>query len=716
MPTSKSKSASTSKSVAKKVATTSPVLARLHKLCQNLAWSWNPDALALFASIDPPLFTATNQNPLKMLRLLNPERLKLLETDPAFAARLTNVEQQLASYMSTKSWFSSQPVSGKPLVAYFCAEFAVHESLPQYSGGLGVLAGDHVKSASDLGIPLVGVGLLYRCGFYTQQFNPDGTTKVIYPELDFADLPITPTGVTIDVAILGRKVKAQIWKQQVGRVNLYLLDTDLPANKPADRLLTHHLYGGDHHYRIMQEILLGIGGTHALAALGLKPTVYHLNEGHAAFAPLERLSQMVKAGKKLDDAIDLVRRSSVFTTHTPVPAGNDRFDAAMTLKYVGHYAGALGLSKNDFLALGREDVTNKDESFCMTVLALKLAKNCGGVSALHGEVSRDMWKKVFGLPSTKGVPIFHITNGIHAETWLAPEMRPLYAKYLKPTYLGAPDRPTWWKNAGKIPDAELWAVRSLLKKKLVRYARQRMVDQALRRGGSALELEIAQTALDENALTIGFARRFATYKRAPLVFRDAKRLAKILSNPAKPVQLLFAGKAHPKDMGGQEFAATIFKFAQSKEFRGRVVLLEDYDMNVGRYLYGGCDVWLNNPLRPQEASGTSGMKPPLHGGVNLSILDGWWPESYDGKNGWAIGDGTQLADLEKQNALDAGYIYKLLETEIVPVFYDRNPAGLPTKWLTMAKHSMSTVCTTFNTHRMLGEYWSKFYHPAHRGI
>ena len=692
------------------------IMDRLHGLAHNLAWSWNPDALSLFAGIDPLLFAATNQNPLKMLRMLNPERRKLLETDSAFAERLGKVEKQIAEYMGTKTWFAGQNVSGKPLVAYFCAEFAVHESLPQYSGGLGVLAGDHVKSASDLGIPLVGVGLLYRCGFYTQQFNPDGTTRVIYPELDFADLPVSPTGVTVEVKILGKPVKAAVWKQHVGRVTLYLLDTDLPENKPADRALTHHLYGGDHHYRIMQEILLGVGGVHALKALGLKPTVYHLNEGHAAFAPLERLSQMVAAGKKLDDAIEVVRRSSVFTTHTPVPAGNDRFDAAMTLKYVGHYAKALGLSNHDFLALGREDVTNKDESFCMTVLALKLSKNCGGVSALHGEVSRDMWKKVFGLPTTKGVPIFHITNGIHSETWLAPEIRPLYAKYLKPKFVGAPDKPTWWKNAGKIPDAELWAVRKLLKQKLIRYARQRLVEQALRRGGSALEMEIAHSALDENALTIGFARRFATYKRAPLIFRDAKRLAKILSNPAKPVQLLFAGKAHPKDMGGQEFAATIFKFAQSKEFRGRVVLLEDYDMNVGRYLYGGCDVWLNNPLRPQEASGTSGMKPPLHGGVNFSILDGWWPEGYDGKNGWAIGDGTQLADLEKQNAVDAGHIYKTLENEIVPMYFERNAAGLPTKWLAMAKHSMNTTCTVFNTHRMLGEYWSKFYYPAHRGV
>lgn len=686
---------------------------RLHHLARNLWWSWNPGATALFASMDPPLFTATNQNPVKTLRMLSPERRRWISTDAGFAERLAAVEADLAAYFSTRPWFASQKVSGRPLVAYFCAEFAVHESLPQYSGGLGVLAGDHVKAASDLGIPLVGVGLLYRCGFYTQQFAPDGSTVVIYPELDFADLPISPTGVTINVPIRGRKVKAAIWRQDVGRVTLYLLDTDLPENRAQDRKITHHLYGGDGEYRVLQEILLGVGGVLALQALRLKPTVFHLNEGHAAFAPLERVRQLVAGGTKLDKAIEKVRANSVFTTHTPVPAGNDRFDAKLTMKYMAPYAKALGLDRQAFLGLGRELPDDKNEPFCMTVLALKLARYAGGVSKLHGEVSREMWKRTFGKPTGEGVPIGSVTNGVHLETWLAPEIRPLYAKYLKPKWLGAGPMLSFFRNATKIPDGELWKIRRVMKQKLIRFARQRLIDQCLRRGGDAKELAIAQSALDENALFIGFARRFATYKRAPLIFRDAKRLARILGNAEKPVNILFAGKAHPKDLGGQAFAQEIFRQAMTEAFAGKVVLIEDYDINVGRYLYGGCDVWLNNPLRPQEASGTSGMKPPLHGGLNFSILDGWWPEGWDGKNGWAIGDGTQLEDLEKQNAKDAAEIYRTLEREIVPLYFDRDRHGVPVEWLRMAKHAMATIPPAFSTHRMLGDYWQQFYRPAH---
>lgn len=698
-----------------KAKKTTSVHDRLIAIARNLWWSWNPEATALFAGIDPPLFTATNQNPVKMLRMLNPERRKLIETDPAFVARLEKVEKALAAYMAAPTWFSTKVKQPKARIAYFCAEFAVHESLPQYSGGLGVLAGDHVKSASDLGIPLTGVGLLYRCGFYTQQMNPDGSTRVIYPELDFADLPIEPTGKSFTLKIRNRSVKVAVWKQTVGRVTLYLMDTDVAGNSPEDRKLTHHLYGGDHDYRVMQELLLGVGGLMALEAVGVQPTVYHLNEGHAAFAPLERLARLVEKGVKYDKAVEMVRKSSVFTTHTPVPAGNDRFDEKMTLKYVSAYVDRLKVSKQQFLGLGREDVNDTKESFCMTVLALKLAKNCGGVSALHGEVSRDMWKRVYGLPNSNSVPIGSVTNGIHSETWLSAEIRPLYDKYLKPDFQASPDL-AFFDRSDRIPDEELWKIRLAMKQKLIRFARQRLVDQALRRGGIPSEIEDANTALDPNALTIGFARRFATYKRAPLIFRDAKRLAKILNNPDRPVQILFAGKAHPKDMGGQSFAQEIFNYAKRPEFKGKVVLIEDYDINVGRYLYGGCDVWLNNPLRPQEASGTSGMKPPLHGGVNFSILDGWWPEGYDGKNGWAIGDGTQLADLEKQNAKDAAEIYAKLEKQIVPLFFDRDAKGLPHRWLKMAKHSMATVCRQFSTHRMLKDYWDTFYSKAHAGV
>jgi glycogen phosphorylase len=690
------------------------VFERLMSVARNLAWSWDADATRLLAGIDPPLFTATNQNPIRTLRLLTPERRELIEHDAGLEKRLAGVEKQLAAYLGSKTWFDKHgKASGKPLVAYFCMEFAVHESYPQYSGGLGVLAGDHVKAASDLGLPFVGVGLLYRRGFYTQQLNPDGTTRVIYPQLDFADLAITDTGVGIDLPIAGKKVKVKIWKQAVGRVALYFLDTDLPGNSPDDRRLTNHLYGGDSEYRIRQEVLLGIGGVHALAALGLKPTVFHLNEGHAAFAPLERVRQMVERGVEFHKAVEAVRASSVFTTHTPVPAGNDRFDAKMTLKYIGHYAKALGIDNAKLLALGRENATDTKEQFCMTVVALMLARHCNGVSALHGEVSREMWKNVFKLPTGKGVPIGHVTNGIHPQTWLAPEMLGLYDRYLKPNFES--DKLEFFRKADRIPDEELWQVRLIMKRKLIDFARRRLYEQALRRGGNPAELMAALTALREDALTIGFARRFATYKRAPLIFRDAERLAKILGHANKPVQILFAGKAHPKDTGGQDFAAQIYKHSLEARFSGRVVLLEDYDMNVGRYLYGGCDVWLNNPLRPQEASGTSGMKPPLHGGLNFSILDGWWPEGIDDLNGWAIGDGTQLADLEKQNAKDAAEIYRTLEKEIVPLFFRRDKSGLPRDWLKRAKHSIASVPPVFSTQRMVAEYWSKFYSKAHAG-
>jgi starch phosphorylase len=673
------------------------LLARLRALAGNLWWAWNAGAVALFAGLDPALFTATNQNPLRTIKLLTPQRIEAIHQDAGFAQRLEAVEKKLAAYHKAPTWFSKTfPRERKLKIAYFCAEFAVHESLPQYSGGLGVLAGDHVKSASDLGLPFVGVGLLYRRGYYLQEFADDGSTRVIYPQLDFSELPLEETGKVIRVRMAGGTITARIWRQTVGRVKLYLLDTDVPQNKPADRMLTHHLYGGDREYRIRQEILLGVGGVMALDEVGETPTVVHMNEGHAAFAALERVAKLTRRGSDLN-AMRRVSESSVFTTHTPVPAGNDRFAPKLALKYIGRYARDLRITPQQLLALGREDARDKNEEFCMTVLALRLSRYCNGVSALHGEVSREMWRKVYHAERAEQVPIRHVTNGIHVRTWLAPEMIPIYEKY--------PD-------LKKIPDDELWSMHCTLKRKLVRFARQRLTEQAIRRGARASDLCDASNALDENALTIGFARRFATYKRAPLIFKEAKRLAKILGNSDRPVQILFAGKAHPKDAGGQIFAAEIHRHAKEAAFKGRVVLLEDYDMNVARNLVGGCDVWLNNPLRPQEASGTSGMKPPLHGGLNCSILDGWWPECYDGKNGWAIGDGTQLADQRKQDRLDAERIYELLESTIVPLFYKRDSSGLPRQWIAMMKHSMVTVGRTFNTHRMVEQYFREFYLPA----
>ncbi|HYO11334.1 MAG TPA: alpha-glucan family phosphorylase [Tepidisphaeraceae bacterium] len=689
---------------------------RARALAMNLWWSWNHDAQRLFASLDPALWEATNHNPIRTLHLLSPERREAVDADANFAAHLARVEASLRQYLDTPTWFQRQHqrTAGELTIAYFCAEFAVHQSLPQYSGGLGVLAGDHVKSASDLGVPLVGVGLLYRNGFYTQEFAPDGATRVIYPRLDFALCPVTDTGHEIDVPMARRTVRARIWRQLVGRVPLFLLDTELPANRPADRAITRHLYGGDREYRIQQEILLGVGGVIALDAIGIEPSVYHLNEGHAAFCALERLRRFVDEGLALDEAKRRVRKTTVFTTHTPVPAGNDRFDAKLTLKYIRGYADALGASQRDLLALGREDESNPAEEFCMTVIALKLAGARNGVAELHGDTSRRMWTRAFGASDPRQVPIGHVTNGIHSQTWLPEEAQPLYERYLKPRWLGAgPDQP-WWDDADKIPDDALWQLQRTLRAKLVGFARQRLIDQLTRQHAPIEERVAARTVLSPEALTLGFARRFATYKRAPLIFLDRKRLARILGDAARPVQILFAGKAHPADTGGQAFAREVFQHARRPEFRGRAVILEDYDMQLGRALTSGADVWLNNPLRPQEASGTSGMKPPLHGGLNLSILDGWWPEAYNRKNGWAIGDGRTFKTQSRQDRYDAGALYDLLETQLVPQFYARDKAGIPRQWVARMKNSIRTVCGAFNTHRMVGEYLTKYYLPASR--
>ena len=686
----------------------SPSLARLRRLALNLHWTWDPGAQSLFASLDPALWRATHHNPIKTINLLSPDGRDAIERDHAFEEHLTRCERGLKQYLAARTWFDrTERTSSKadPLIAYFCMEFAIHECLPIYSGGLGVLAGDHVKSASDLGLPFVAVGLLYRSGYYTQQLNPDGSTRVIYPQVNFDELPIERTGRTIDVPIGRTRIRAGIWRAQVGRCPIFLLDTDVAPNRPADRALTRHLYGGDREVRIRQEVLLGVGGVTALEALGHSPTVYHLNEGHAAFCGLERLRRLRAKGLGRDDAIERVRATTVFTTHTPVPAGHDRFDARLVRKYLPQ----MSAIDAGWLGLGREDPSQRNSELVMTVLALNLAAHVNGVSELHGQVSRQMWRH---LPSGRGAGIGHVTNGIHSETWLAPEMRPLYDKFLKPKWLGAGPDSDWWKNARRIPPADLWAARNMLRARMIRFIRNRLVEQITRRHGSLEEIARANATFDERALTIGFARRFATYKRAPLIFRDAKRLARILGHANRPVQIVFAGKAHPADTGGQAYAQEIFRRAHDARFTGRVVMLEDYDMELGRMLTSGCDVWLNNPLRPQEASGTSGMKPPLHGGINCSVLDGWWPEAYDRTNGWAI-NGRQYKRQSQQDKHDAEQIYRLLEREIVPEFYARDRAGVSRKWVTRMAASMKTVCGQFSTHRMVGEYWKKYYAKAH---
>ncbi|MFH1746579.1 MAG: alpha-glucan family phosphorylase [Planctomycetota bacterium] len=690
------------------------IFGRVAALARNLWWSWNTEPQRLFAALDPVLWEATNHNPLECLAQLSSDRRAELLHDDTFIDQLANCEDELERYLRAETWFR-RGAGSRPKrlqVAYFCAEFGLHECLPLYAGGLGILAGDHLKSASDLGVPLVGIGLLYRCGYYQQALDRSGATQASFPEYDFTRLPISDIRQKIAIPLGHRRLRARIWNVQVGRVPLYLLDTDLPENTPRQRAITRALYGGDNQTRLQQEIILGIGGVVALEKLGIRPTVYHLNEGHAAFCALERLRRYRASGLSLSKAKERVRCSTVFTTHTPVPAGHDRFAPALAWRYLGPLAESAGLARRELLALGCEDSDDNREPFCMTVLALRLAARCNGVSKLHGEVSRRMWQHVYGVSRASEVPIGHVTNGVHCQTWLAPEMEPFYRRYLRPRWVGAKPRDDWWRRAGNIPPAELWRARGQLRRRLVHFVRQRLLEQISRRLGPLEDLVNAYETLDEDALTIGFARRFATYKRAPLIFRDPKRLAAILNNPRCPVQLIFAGKAHPQDAEGQQLAQKIHQYARRAGFAGRVVLLENYDMHVGRMLTSGCDVWLNNPLRPQEASGTSGMKPPLHGGLNCSILDGWWPEAYNRHNGWAIDVGQARRTRAAQNRADAEALYDLLEKEIVPLFYRRDSSGLPNRWIRRMVASMQTVCSRFSTHRMVAEYLRDYYLPS----
>lgn len=676
---------------------------RISALALDLRWTWCPTTQAAFAAIDPLLWEATNRAPLEVLRRVTEARLSACAADEGFGKALDAAEKASADYYGGKTWFETKVKKKAPRlrVAYFCSEFAIHESLQQYSGGLGVLAGDHVKSASDLGVPFVGVGLLYRHGYYIQEIAADGSTRVLYPNVEFGDLPITDTGVEILCPLGGKQVRAKVWRQQVGRVPLFLLDADIEGEPKAHRELTHGLYKGEPDLRLRQQVLLGVGGMLALEAVKRRPTVVHLNEGHAAFASVERIRSLMEGGKSFDKALEAVKKSTVFTTHTPVPAGHDRYGAADVAKYMRSHLKALGLSKEAFADIARENPGDKLEPVCMTVLGLRTAHRVNGVAQLHGEVSRDMWKGAYGLDTPDDVPIGHITNGVHTRTWLAPEAEAMYKKWLKPKWNSADPKADPWANAAKIPLEALWELRQTLRAKLVHFVRERLARQAERRGEDP---SAAWRTFDEDALTLGFARRFATYKRAPLIFKEAKRLAALLGDPDRPVQIVFAGKAHPRDSGGQELAQIVHQMSAKPGFRGRVALIEEYDMRVGRMLTSGCDVWLNNPIRPNEASGTSGMKPPLHGGLNASILDGWWPEGFDGTNGWAVGDESEFKSRSKQDAYDANALISVLEQELIPMFYARGKNGLPKKWLEMARRSLVSVPGTFNTNRMVGEY------------
>lgn len=695
-------------------------LAFLQQLAYNLWWTWEPEAVELFKRLDIELWQQTRHNPVEMLGILQQTFLEKLALDEGFMTHLRRVEDRFREYLEGKTWFERHYNGTKPmLTAYFSMEFGLHESVPTYSGGLGILAGDHLKSASDLGIPLVGVGLLYRQGYFRQYLNIEGWQQEFYPENDFYNLPLhlerTADGrpLTIELDLAGRKVVAQLWRLQVGRVPLYLLDCNLEENAPEDREITAQLYSGDQDMRIRQEILLGIGGIRALQQLGIAPNVCHMNEGHAAFLALERTRLLMEEyNLRFTEAMEAVRAGNIFTTHTPVDAGIDHFAPDLLEKYLGRYYRSLGLSRDEFLALGRQNPKNPHEAFCMAVLALRLATHANGVSQLHGDVSRKMWRNLWPELPEEQIPISSVTNGVHTKTWLSNEMASLLTRYLGSRWREDPTDQALWRRAVNIPDSELWRTHERCRERLVLFARRRLKEHLTKVGATAKEIATADEVLDPEALTIGFARRFATYKRGTLLFRDVERLARLLNDADRPVQIIFAGKAHPQDVEGKELIRQIFQHSLEKRFHNRIVFIEDYDMAVARHLVQGVDVWLNTPRRPLEASGTSGMKVAFNGGLNMSVLDGWWPEGYKGNNGWVIGNGEVYDDIDYQNEVESRAIYDLLEKEVIPLFYDRGSDDVPRGWLGCIKASLQTLCPMFSTERMVQEYTTRMYLEA----
>ena len=696
-------------------------LESLHELAYNLLWVWDHDLMELLIRLDPDLWEKTNHNPVLMLGMICQERLNSASRDDALLAQLERGFQRYKSYVeTTATWFRKTYSQVPPnQIAYFSAEFGLTECLQNYSGGLGVLSGDHLKSSSDLGLPLVGIGLLYQQGYFRQYLDADGWQQERYPENDFYTLPIsrelTPDGkpLMINVDLPGRTLYAQIWRVKVGRIPLFLLDTNIPLNSEEDQDITDQLYGGDREMRIKQEILLGIGGYRALKALGISPSVYHMNEGHSAFLALEHCRDLMEQQKlSFTEAREASTAGLVFTTHTPVPAGNDYFSPELMERYFGNYYRDLGLSPKEFHGLGRQDPNNDQEAFCMTVLALRMAGNSNGVAKLHGTVSRRMWQDVWpGLPGHE-IPIISITNGVHAPSWISRDMAGLYDRYLGPKWREDPGEHALWSRVHHIPDEELWRTHERRRERLVAFARARLRSQLSARGAPPSEVEQAAEILNSQALTIGFGRRFATYKRSTLILRDAQRLLKILTDKDRPVQIIFAGKAHPHDDPGKDFIRQIIHFERNHGARRRMVFIEDYDMVVARYMLQGVDIWLNTPRRPLEASGTSGMKATLNGAVNLSILDGWWDEAYTVQTGWAIGRGEEYADETKQDDIESNALYDLLEKEIIPLYYTRGADDLPRQWITKMKSAMRAIGPEFNTNRMVREYTERMYLPA----
>lgn len=703
-----------------KVTTAIPEqLSGLKNLAYNLWWSWNSEAVDLFRDIDLVLWEKLDRNPVRLLQEVSVRKLEEKLASPEFMERYDKVMKDFRHYLSDQNtWFNcNYPQHRDAQIIYFSAEYGFHEILPVYSGGLGILSGDHCKSASDLGLPLTAVGLLYKQGYFEQRINADGWQETQFTNLNYSQLPVIPVTddagkpLTISVELAGRTVFARIWRIDVGRVKLYLLDTDVPENNAYDRSLTERLYGGDRETRIQQEIILGIGGIRALDALGIKGTVYHMNEGHSAFMGLELARKLVAERHiPFDEAREIVYSSSVFTTHTPVPAGNDVFPLDMVDRYFCHYWEQLGLQRHEFIRLGLKP--GDPNNFNMTVLALNMSGRKNGVSALHGAVSRNIFNSVWpGFPEEE-VPITHITNGIHTMTWLAPGYKHLFDKYFPSDWARRLDDESVWESVDRIPDDELWKTHEALKAQMIRFIRERLKKQYMANGVSLREVNDLDNQLDTHALTIGFARRFATYKRASLIFRDLARIEKILNNKEMPVQIIFAGKAHPADRPAHEVIKQIHDIARREGFKGKVFLVENYNLNIARSLVQGVDVWMNNPRRPLEASGTSGMKACINGVINFSIMDGWWCEGYNGKNGWVIGDDTPYANEQHQDDADSKSLYEILEREIIPLYYNRDERGIPTGWVRMMKESVKSLAPVYGTHRMVKEYVRDMYVPC----
>ncbi|HUT13800.1 MAG TPA: alpha-glucan family phosphorylase [Thermoguttaceae bacterium] len=693
-------------------------------LARNLWWSWHPEVINLFRELDPIRWRQLDHSPIALLSEFTPERLEMRAAELVLYSRINHAYRRLKEYVTeTPLWGKTHSgVLGSKPVAYFSLEFGVHESVPIYSGGLGVLSGDHIKSASALGVPLVAIGLFYDQGYFKQHLDINGLQQEEYIDTKVENLPMEPArkpdGQPLAVEIHTRtgKLLAKVWLMRVGRVNLYLLDCDVPSNSPEDRELTARLYGGDNRTRIRQELVCGVGGVRALRELGITPGVYHLNEGHNAFATLEAIRERMKGdGMSFDNALRDVAQHTVFTTHTPVPAGHDRFDGSLIEEHLGPLRDELGISFEQLMGLGRVEPQNQQETFCMTVLGLKLSRKANAVSNLHGHISRRMWAHLWPWRVEEEIPIGHITNGVHVQSWLAWQMQNLYDRHFPAHWMQKLGEPEVWRGIHDVDPGELWETHYALKNLLLAFVRRRVSRQCRRRGESDEAVEAARNILDPNILTLGFSRRFATYKRADLILADMDRFAAMVGDPHRPIQLIFAGKAHPADEPGKQLIQKIANLRHDPRFAGRVAFVEDYEINVCRHLVQGVDVWLNNPRRPLEASGTSGQKAVLNGALNLSVLDGWWAEAFDGSNGFGIGRGIQHVDRQITDRRDGENLYQALEKEVIPLYYDRDVDGLPRQWIKRMMNSISSLAWRFSAHRMVADYVQHAYLTAAGG-